>query len=100
MAGAGQAAQILPFLKDYFPDDAEDNDALDWWFDKACDMCGESGDRARAEALLPIRYQLQEDEKKIRCKSGSHRKWSLSFSCATALVIEPWTSPATGEACL
>jgi hypothetical protein len=62
MAGAGQAAQILPFLKDYFPDDAEDNDALDWWFDKACDMCGESGDRARAEALLPIRYQLQEDE--------------------------------------
>lgn len=62
MAGNGQAQQILPYLKDYFPDDAEDMDALDWWIDKCCDMCGESGDRARAEQLLPIRYVLQEDE--------------------------------------
>jgi hypothetical protein len=62
MAGNGQAQQILPYLKDYFPDDAEDMDALDWWIDKCCDMCEESGDRARAQQLLPIRYLLQEDE--------------------------------------
>ncbi len=61
MAGAGQAAQILPYLREYFPDDAHDTDALDWWLDKACDMCGESGDRARAQALLPHRYGLQDD---------------------------------------
>ena len=61
MAGAGQAPQILGFLKSYFPEDADDMDALDWWVDKACDICAERGDRARAQALLPVRYQLQED---------------------------------------
>lgn len=62
MAGAGQAAQILPYLRGYFPDDANDASALDWWLDKACDMCGSAGDRGRAQALLTIRYPLQEDE--------------------------------------
>ncbi len=62
MAGTGQADQIVPFLKDYFPEDAEDLDVLNGWVDRACDVCGESGDRARAAVLLPVRYQLQEDE--------------------------------------
>ncbi len=62
MAGSGRAAEILPFLKNYFPDDADDDDALDWWLDTACDRCGDAGDRARAQQLLPIRYQLLEDK--------------------------------------
>lgn len=62
MAGTGQAGQVLAYLKDYFPDDAGDDLALDWWFEKACEMCGESGDRARAQQLVPLRYPLQEDE--------------------------------------
>ena len=41
---------------------ADDNDSMDWWIDKACDMCEESGDRTRAQQLLPIRYQLREDK--------------------------------------
>ncbi len=62
MAGSGQAAQILPYLKDYFPEDADDNDVMDGWLDKACDMCEVSGDRARAEQIMPLRYPLQDDE--------------------------------------
>lgn len=62
MAGTGQAGQILPFLRSYFPDDANDLTALDWWLDKACDMCGRSGDRASAQQLLIARYPLQENE--------------------------------------
>ena len=62
MARTGQAAQIVAFLKEKFPDDADDMDALDWWVDKACDLCGEQGDRSTAAQLLPVRYGLQEDE--------------------------------------
>jgi hypothetical protein len=61
LASTGQAAQIVPYLKDYFPEEAEDMDAQHWWVDKACDMCGESGNRATAEQLLYVRYHLQED---------------------------------------
>jgi hypothetical protein len=62
MGRSGQAGQVVAFLKDKFPDDADDMDALDWWVDKACDLCGEQGDRATAQQLLPVRYSLQEDE--------------------------------------
>lgn len=62
MARGGKAQQLVAFLKEKFPDDADDNDALDWWLDKACDMCGESGDQATAKQLLYVRYPLQEDE--------------------------------------
>jgi len=62
MAKSGNASQILAYLKKTFPDDAGDNDALDWWLDAACDQCGEDGDRATAQALLTVRYPLQEDE--------------------------------------
>lgn len=62
MGKSGQAGNIIAFLKQKFPDDADDMDALDWWVDKACDKCGEDGDRATAQQLLPVRYQLQEDE--------------------------------------
>ncbi len=62
MGQSGQAGSIIGFLKQKFPDDADDMDALDWWVDKACDKCGEAGDRATAQQLLPVRYQLQEDE--------------------------------------
>ena len=62
MAGSGQAAQILPFLRDYFPEDADDNCVMNGWLDKACDRCEVAGDRARAEQLMPLRYPLQDDE--------------------------------------
>jgi hypothetical protein len=62
MGRSGQAGQVVGFLKEKFPDDADDMDALDWWVDKACDLCGEQGDRATAQQLLPVRYSLQEDE--------------------------------------
>lgn len=62
MVGAGQGSQILPYLKDYFPDDADDMDVMDGWFDRACDACETNGDRERAQALLVLRYPLQEDE--------------------------------------
>ncbi|MCA9671114.1 MAG: hypothetical protein KC503_36200 [Myxococcales bacterium] len=62
MARNGQANQIIGFLKQKFPDDADDNDALDWWVDKACDVCGEQGDRGAAQQLIPVRYQLSEQD--------------------------------------
>lgn len=62
MAGAGQAAHMIAFLQQRLPDDANDHDALDWWFGKACDKCVELGDRNRAQQLLWARYPLQSDQ--------------------------------------
>jgi len=62
MAGSGQAAQMIAFLQQRFPDDAQDYDALDGWFDRACDKCAEMGDRNRAQQLLWARFPLQSDQ--------------------------------------
>jgi hypothetical protein len=62
MAGTGQAAQMIAYLQQKFPDDAQDYDALDWWFGKACDKCVEHGDRNRAQQLLWARFPLQSDQ--------------------------------------
>ncbi len=61
MAGSGQTAQIIPYLQEYFPEDAHDNDALDWWLDQACDKCVETGDQGRAQQILWMRHGLQDD---------------------------------------
>jgi hypothetical protein len=62
MAAGGQAGQMVAYLKQTFPDDADDNDALDWYLDKACDLFGEAGNRDAATAVLQVRYGLQDDE--------------------------------------
>lgn len=62
MAGSGQAANMMAYLVNKFPDDARDYTALDWWFDKACDKCAEMGDRNRAQQLLWARFPLQSDQ--------------------------------------
>jgi len=61
-AASGQATTVVDYLKQTFPDDADDNDALDWYLDKACDQFGEAGNRGAALALLEVRFTLQEDE--------------------------------------
>lgn len=58
----GRANEIIPYLKHTFPDDADDNDALDWHVDQACDKAGEEGDRAAAQALVAVRYELSEKD--------------------------------------
>jgi hypothetical protein len=64
-AAGGDASGILPYLKQTFPDDADDNDALDWYLDQACDLLGEAGNRDAVKALLEVRYPLVgEDEDK------------------------------------
>lgn len=62
LARTGQASSIVSYLKDKFPDDAEDMDVLHWWVDKACDKCGEIGDKGAAQELLSVRYTLQDDK--------------------------------------
>lgn len=62
MARTGQAGNIVGFLRQTFPDDADDMDALHWWVDKACDKCGEIGDQGAAQQLLSVRYTLQDDK--------------------------------------
>lgn len=62
MGASGQAAQIIPYLKKTFPDDAEDNDALDWYVDKGVDLFAEAGNQQGARALLDVRFQLVGDE--------------------------------------
>lgn len=62
MGRGGQAPQIVAFLKQRFPDDADDGDALGWWIKKAIDKCEESGDRNTALQLLHAQYPLLEDE--------------------------------------
>ena len=62
MAKSGRGAEILPYLKKTFPDDADDADALDHHVDQAADVVGEEGDKNAALVLLKIRYSLQEDE--------------------------------------
>lgn len=62
MAASGRAPELVAFLRGRFPDDAHDNDAIDWWLDKACDKCEETGDKNTAFQLLHARYPLQEDE--------------------------------------
>jgi len=65
MAASGRAAEIVAYLKKTFPDDADDNDALDWYLDRACDLLGEAGNRDAVRALLEVRYPLVgEDEDK------------------------------------
>ncbi len=65
MATGGNAGDIVAYLKKTFPDDADDNDALDWYLDKACDLFGEAGNRDAARALLEVRHGLVgEDEDK------------------------------------
>jgi len=65
MAASGRAGETLPYLKKTFPDDADDNDALDWHLDRACDLLGEAGNRDAVKGLLEIRYGLVgEDEDK------------------------------------
>ncbi len=58
MAVSGQAADIISYLKATFPDDADDNDALDYYSDKACDLFEEAGNRDGAKAMLGVRYEL------------------------------------------
>jgi hypothetical protein len=62
MAGTGQAAHMIAYLQQKFPEDAQNYDALDWWMDKACDKCGQMGDRNRAQQLLWARFPLQSDQ--------------------------------------
>ncbi|UCH77298.1 MAG: hypothetical protein JSU81_06030 [Candidatus Coatesbacteria bacterium] len=62
-AAAGDVAGIVDYLKQTFPDDADDNDALDWYLDKACDLLAEAGNRDAARHLLGVRHGLVgEDE--------------------------------------
>ncbi|MBL4635407.1 MAG: hypothetical protein JKY56_16220 [Kofleriaceae bacterium] len=61
MAGSGQTAQIIPFLQEYFPEDAQDMCVLDGWLDRACDKCVETGDQGRAQQILWMRHGLQDD---------------------------------------
>lgn len=61
MAGSNQTMQILPFLRDYFPEDAHDNDVMNGWLDRACDRCAETGDQGRAQQILWIRHSVQDD---------------------------------------
>lgn len=62
MGRAGQAAQVQAFLQEAFPGDADDLYALRRWVKQACEKCGESGDRATAQQLLPVAHAMDEDE--------------------------------------
>lgn len=61
MARAGQAAAMVPFLRDYFPEDADDRIVLDGWLRNAVDEVG-AREPAATRQLLLARYPLQEDE--------------------------------------
>jgi hypothetical protein len=64
-AAGGDTSGILAYLKQTFPDDADDNDAIDWYLDQACDLLGEAGNRDAVKALCEVRYPLVgEDEDK------------------------------------
>lgn len=58
LAVAGKASEILPYIKATFPEDVDDNDALDHYADQACDLFGEAGNRDGAKAMLSVRYEL------------------------------------------
>lgn len=61
MARSKQPAAMVPFLREYFPEDADDRIVLDGWLRNAVDQVGTS-DLAAARQLLLARYPLQEDE--------------------------------------
>jgi hypothetical protein len=66
MTKSGQVSHVLPFLREYFPDLANDSDALDWWLDKACDLCPRTGDRATAQQLLIVRHGLRQESDPVQ----------------------------------
>ena len=58
MAASGAAGGAVDDVKKTLPDDADDNDAQDWYLDKACDHLGEAGNRDAVRNLLEVRYGL------------------------------------------
>jgi hypothetical protein len=62
MAVAGDEAGILPYLKKTFPEDADDEDALDWYIDNALDKFEETGNKDGARVLFSVRYDLMDEE--------------------------------------
>jgi hypothetical protein len=65
LAAHGRAPDAVAYLRQTFPDDADDADALDWYLDRALDQLGEAGNRDAARALLAVRYDFiggDEDE--------------------------------------
>jgi len=59
MAATGRAGEVLTYLKITFPDDANDNDVMEWYLDKSLDMLADAGNRDAAGALLGIRYDVR-----------------------------------------
>ncbi len=59
MAATGRAGEVLTYLKTTFPDDADDNDVMEWYLDKSLDMLADAGNRDAAGALLGIRYDVR-----------------------------------------
>jgi hypothetical protein len=59
MAATGRAGEVLSYLKTTFPDDANDNDVIEWYLDKSLDVLADAGNRDAAGALLGIRYDVR-----------------------------------------
>jgi len=62
MAKGGRGAEMMPYLKKTFPDDADDNDALDHYLGLAADQVASKGDKRAAMVILGVRYEISDDQ--------------------------------------